>query len=30
MLKGLQAGINLPSSKMLPSFAGLREYGNTR
>ncbi|KAJ9525632.1 FAE1/Type III polyketide synthase-like protein-domain-containing protein [Haematococcus lacustris] len=29
VLKGLQAGLSLPSAAMLPSFAGLREYGNT-
>lgn len=30
VLKGLQKGLKLPSDRMLPSFAGLREYGNTR
>lgn len=29
MLKGIQAGLNLPAGKMLPSFAALRDYGNT-
>lgn len=29
VLKGIQKGINLPPEKMIPSFAGLREYGNT-
>lgn len=30
VLKGLQKGLGLPAEKVLPSFAGLREYGNTR
>jgi len=29
VLKGLQKGLSLPSEKMIPSFACLREYGNT-
>ena len=29
MLKGIQGGMQLPGSKMVPSFASLREYGNT-
>lgn len=29
VLKGLQDALKLPSSNMIPSFAGLREYGNT-
>jgi len=29
VLKGLQKGLRLPTDKMLPSFAGLQEYGNT-
>lgn len=29
MLKGLQQAMQLPSEKMLPSFATLRDYGNT-
>ncbi len=29
MLKGIQEGLCLPSATMLPSFATLREYGNT-
>ncbi|PNH05321.1 3-ketoacyl-CoA synthase 9 [Tetrabaena socialis] len=29
VLKGLQEGLNLPSSAMIASFAALREYGNT-
>ncbi|KAG2486089.1 hypothetical protein HYH03_015290 [Edaphochlamys debaryana] len=29
VLKGLQEGLGLPSAAMIPSFAALREYGNT-
>ncbi|GBG00657.1 hypothetical protein Rsub_13392 [Raphidocelis subcapitata] len=29
VLKGVQKGMGLPASAMLPSFAALREYGNT-
>jgi hypothetical protein len=29
VLKGIQGGLQLPAAKMLPSFAALREYGNT-
>jgi hypothetical protein len=29
VLKGLQSAMRLPSEKMLPSFATLRDYGNT-
>lgn len=29
VLKGIQDGMKLPNGKMLPSFAALREYGNT-
>ncbi len=29
MLKGLQQAMRLPLDKMLPSFASLRDYGNT-
>ncbi|GIL63203.1 hypothetical protein Vafri_17330 [Volvox africanus] len=29
VLKGLQEGLGLPASCMIPSFAALREYGNT-
>lgn len=29
MLKGIQQGLSLPAGKMLPSFAALRDYGNT-
>jgi len=29
VLKGLQQAMRLPSEKMLPSFATLRDYGNT-
>ena len=29
MLKGIQRGLQLPNECMLPSFAGLRDYGNT-
>lgn len=29
VLKGIQEGLHLPAYKMLPSFAALREYGNT-
>ncbi|KAF8069577.1 KCS2 [Scenedesmus sp. PABB004] len=29
VLKGIQAGMRLPASAMLPSFAALRDYGNT-
>ncbi|GLC40215.1 3-ketoacyl-CoA synthase 11 [Pleodorina starrii] len=29
VLKGLQEGLDLPASSMIPSFAALREYGNT-
>jgi hypothetical protein len=29
VLKGIQAGMALPAVKMLPSFAALRDYGNT-
>lgn len=29
VLKGIQAGMGLPAVKMLPSFAALRDYGNT-
>ncbi|EFJ47012.1 hypothetical protein VOLCADRAFT_61822 [Volvox carteri f. nagariensis] len=29
VIKGLQEGLNLPASCMIPSFAALREYGNT-
>lgn len=29
VLKGVQEGMKLPSSKMLASFASLRDYGNT-
>ncbi|KIY95863.1 hypothetical protein MNEG_12098 [Monoraphidium neglectum] len=29
MLKGFMKGMRLPASKVLPSFAALRDYGNT-
>lgn len=29
VLKGIQDALHLPSNKMIPSFATLREYGNT-
>ena len=29
VLKGVQLGMDLPPSTMLPSFASLRDYGNT-
>lgn len=29
MLKGIQQGLKLPAASMLPSFAALRDYGNT-
>ena len=29
VLKGIQSRLNLPTDYMLPSFATLREYGNT-
>jgi predicted naringenin-chalcone synthase len=29
VLKGIQGGLALPATKMLPSFAALRDYGNT-
>ncbi|KAF5830397.1 FAE1/Type III polyketide synthase-like protein-domain-containing protein [Dunaliella salina] len=29
VLKGLQKGLDLPSEKMIPSYACLRDYGNT-
>eukprot|EP00775_Hariotina_reticulata_P006451 gene6451-6680_t len=29
VLKGIQGGLSLPAAKMLPSFAALRDYGNT-
>jgi 3-ketoacyl-CoA synthase len=29
VLKGIQKGMNLPIEMMLPSFASLRDYGNT-
>jgi len=29
VLKGLQKGLSLPTEKMIPSFACLRDYGNT-
>jgi hypothetical protein len=29
VLKGVQKGMNLPQEHMLPSFATLRDYGNT-
>ena len=29
VLKGIQKGMNLPTEAMLPSFASLRDYGNT-
>jgi 3-ketoacyl-CoA synthase len=29
VLKGIQDGMHLPTPKMIPSFAALREYGNT-
>jgi hypothetical protein len=29
VLKGIQGGMHLPGPKMIPSFAALREYGNT-
>jgi 3-oxoacyl-[acyl-carrier-protein] synthase III len=29
VLKGIQNGINLPVDSVLPSFAALRDYGNT-
>ncbi|KAF6265202.1 FAE1/Type III polyketide synthase-like protein-domain-containing protein [Scenedesmus sp. NREL 46B-D3] len=29
VLKGIQEGMALPAGKMLPSFAALRDYGNT-
>ena len=29
VLKGVQKGMNLPNAVMLPSFASLRDYGNT-
>jgi hypothetical protein len=29
VLKGIQNGMNLPVDAVLPSFAALRDYGNT-
>jgi predicted naringenin-chalcone synthase len=29
VLKAVQAGMTLPATKVLPSFAALRDYGNT-
>lgn len=29
VIKGIQERLGLPSSQLLPSFASLREYGNT-
>jgi predicted naringenin-chalcone synthase len=29
VLKGLQMAMRLPAEKLLPSFATLRDYGNT-
>lgn len=29
ILKGIQAGMRLPADKMMPSFANLKDYGNT-
>lgn len=29
VLKGIQQGLRLPAAKMVPSFASLRDYGNT-
>ncbi len=29
MLKGVQQGMGLPAVHMLPSFAALRDFGNT-
>ncbi len=29
MLKGIQQGLKLPADSMIPSFAALRDYGNT-
>jgi len=29
ILRGIQKGLRLPSDKMMPSFASLRDYGNT-
>lgn len=29
VLKGVQAGMQLPNKVMLPSFASLRDFGNT-
>jgi hypothetical protein len=29
VLKGIQQGMRLPAKAMLPSFAALRDYGNT-
>jgi 3-ketoacyl-CoA synthase len=28
-LKGIQKGMRLPADKMMPSFANLKDYGNT-
>jgi 3-ketoacyl-CoA synthase len=29
ILRGIQKGLRLPADKMLPSFASLRDFGNT-
>lgn len=29
ILRGIQRGLRLPANKMLPSFASLRDFGNT-
>jgi 3-ketoacyl-CoA synthase len=29
ILKGIQKGMRLPADKMMPSFANLKDYGNT-
>lgn len=29
ILRGIQKGLRLPAEKMLPSFASLRDFGNT-
>jgi 3-oxoacyl-[acyl-carrier-protein] synthase III len=29
VLKGIQEGLKLPAAAMIPSFAALRDYGNT-
>ena len=28
-MKGIQKGMKLPADKMMPSFANLKDYGNT-